>query len=124
MCPGQAIQRIEKVPAFCHLQTGKQFPQRTVNVVVEELKGQKGGRENQEGFLQVASTSSEGGSKEGWTGVSKCKEDRQNGLLRTGSRSGKLVEEERREVIREGAKEVRGTRASRACTPGGSKQGE
>lgn len=39
--------------------------------------------------------------------MSKCKADRQNGLLRTGSLSGQLVEEERREVIREGAKEVR-----------------
>lgn len=40
--------------------------------------------------------------------MSKCKADRQKELLRTGSSSGQLVEEERREVIREGAREVRG----------------
>lgn len=96
------------VPAFCHLQTGKQFLQSTMNVEVEELKEQKGEGENQECFLQVASTSSEAGSKEGWTGISKCKAGRQKELLRTESSSGQRVEERRREVIREGAKEVRG----------------
>lgn len=40
--------------------------------------------------------------------MSKCEAGRQKELLRTGSSSGQRVEEGRREVIREGAKEVRG----------------
>lgn len=57
--------------------------------------------------------------------MSKCKADRQKELeLRTGSSSGQLVEEERREVIREGAREVRGDQSFQGGMPGGSKQGE
>lgn len=89
-----------------------------MNVVVEELKEQKGGGENQKGVLQVASTSSEGGSKEGWIRMSKCKADRQKELLRAGSSSGQLVEEGRRKMIREGAKEVRGDQSLQGYTRG------
>lgn len=56
--------------------------------------------------------------------MSKGKADRQKELLGTESSSGQLLEEERREMIKEGTKETRGPKASRDYTPGGSKQGD